>query len=128
MIAGPTQFHAAQYAVQYEVLRLEVLGARGNAARTSAAGQPRAVGLALLLCQGMPGWVRAIETVIRSSTLPTTDTTAFLPSEPCGSYESVSGWLSGVPRHDLTTLLASLVLSTRRLENSAAREVYRSCP
>ena len=63
MIADAIQFHAAQYTVQYELLRSEVLGAKCDAVRTGAAGRPRAVGLALLLREGMPGWLKAVETV-----------------------------------------------------------------
>lgn len=128
MIAEVTQFHTTQYTVQYELLRSEVLGAKCDAVRSSAAAWPRAVGLALLLREGMPGWLKAVETVIRTSTaLRTTDAADSLASEPLSRYESVPAWLSGVPRQDLTTLLASLVLSTRRLENSSSREGYRSC-
>lgn len=128
MIADAIQFHAAQYTVQYELLRSEVLGAKCDAVRTGAAGRPRAVGLALLLREGMPGWLKAVETVIRASlALRTTDAAESLASEPHSRYESEPVWLSGVPRHDLTTLLASLVLSTRRFGNSSSREGYRLC-
>ena len=128
MITEVTQFHTTQYTVQYELLRSEVLGAKYDAVQTGAAGRTRAVGLALLLCEGMPGWLKAVETVIRTSMAPrTTDAGESPASEPLCRYESVPAWLSGVPRHDLTTFLASLVLSTRHLENSSSREGYRSC-
>jgi hypothetical protein len=133
MIAEVTQLHTTQhatthYTVQYELLRSEVLGAQNGAGRTSAVGQPRAVGLALLLREGMPGWLKAVDTAIRTSlTLRGTNAAESLASEPLGRYESAPDWVSGMPRHDLTTLLASLVLSTRRLENSSSREGYRSC-
>ena len=128
MITEVTQFHTTQYTVQYELLRSDVLGAKCDAVRSSTAGRPRPVGLALLLREGMPGWLKAVETVIRTSmALRTTDTGESLASEPLSRCESVPAWLSGMPRHDLTTLLASLVLSTRRLENSSSREGYRSC-
>lgn len=129
MIAEATQFHTTQYTAQYELLRSEVLGAKGYAVQTGAAGRTRAVGLALLLCEGMPGWLKAVETVLRTSMAPPTRNTeeSSLASEPLSRYESVPAWLSGVPRHDLTAFLASLVLSTRHLENSSSREGYRPC-
>lgn len=128
MITEVTQFHTTQYTVQYELLRSEVLGVKCDAVRSSTAGRPRAVGLALLLREGMPGWLKAVGAVLGTSmALRTTDAEESLASEPLSRCESVPTWLSGVLRHDLTTLLASLVLSTRRLENSSSREGYRSC-
>jgi len=128
MISEVPQFHTTQYTVQYELLRSEALGTKCDAMRSSTVGRPRAVGLALLLREGMPGWLKAVESVIRTSmALRTPDAGEPLASEPLRKYESVPTWLSGVPRHDLTALLASLVLSTRPLENSSSREGYRSC-
>jgi hypothetical protein len=117
-----------QFTAQYELLRSQVIGAAGDAPRPALAAQPRGVGLALLLREGMPGWLNAIDAVIRASLAkPTVD--AGRPPAPEHSAEcgTVPPWPSGVQRQDVTTLLTSLVLSTRRVERSSPREGYRSC-
>jgi hypothetical protein len=110
-----------QYTAQYELLRSQVIGAQGG-----EASQPRGVGLALILREGMPGWLNAIAAVIRASQAERTKG-AGQPSVPerlaaCGV---TSPWLSGVPRHDVTTLLTSLVLSTHHVERASQKEGYR---
>jgi len=88
------------------------------------AAQPRGVGLALLLREGMPGWLNAIDAVIRASLAQRT-IGAGQPSTPERPVACITSlWLSGVQRHDVTTLLTSLVLSTR-LERSSQKEGYR---
>ena len=117
------------YTAQYERLRSQVIGARSEAPRPNALGQPGGVGLALLLREGMPGWLKAIEAVIGASvrrrTCEAADST--LPLHPAGSA-TAPAWLFGVPRHDLTALLTSLVLSTRPVPTASSKEGYRSCP
>lgn len=129
MIIEATPLDATQYTTQYELLRSQVIGANGAAARPDLAAQSRGVGLALLLREGMPGWLRAVDAVIRASvaqrrTIEAVQSPAPERSTGCSITPL---WLSGVQRHDITTVLASLVLSTRRVEPCSAREGYRSC-
>ncbi len=101
------------------------MGARqGDGPRPELAAQPRGVGLALVMSEGMPGWLKAIGAVIRASL--TEPTTAQPSARARPAARSVtSQWLSGVQRHDVTTLLTSLVLSTHRSERSSQKEGYR---
>jgi hypothetical protein len=88
--------------------------------------QPRGVGLALILREGMPGWLNAIDVVIRASLTERTVGTGQPSSPERPAASSVTKlWLSGVQRHDVTTLLTSLVLSTHRAERSSQKEGYR---
>ncbi len=129
MIAAAATPDAKQYTVQYELLRAQVLGAGSDAVRPHAVGQPRAVGLALMLREGMPGWLKALEAVMRASLAPRTHDAAHSPTtqSPDGECGSAPAWLLGVPRHDLTALVASLVLSTRRVECSSPTEECVPC-
>ena len=95
---------------QYELLRFQVIG---SAANVVLAGQPRAVGLALFLSEGMPGSLRTVETVLRTALAPrAADATDTAPHEGSPQTSAPPAWLSSV-RHEVATLLASLVLSTR---------------
>jgi hypothetical protein len=47
-----------QYSVQYELLRSQVIGTAGSVTQGSIAGQTRGIGFALLLGEGMPGWLK----------------------------------------------------------------------
>lgn len=128
MIIEASSLDVTQHTAQYELLRSQVIGARGDdAPRPDLAAQPRGVGLALLLREGMPGWLNAIDAVIRTS-LSQRPIGAGQPPAPERSAAGciTSLWLSGVRRHDVTTLLTSLVLSTHRVERSS-KEGYRSC-
>lgn len=117
-----------QYAVQYELLRSQVIDPTGNSGRgNKAADQPRGVGLAVLLSEGMPGWLKTVGTVIRTVLAPrVADCRA--PALQEGPLQSSAApvWLSSV-RHQVTTLLASLVLSTRPVAHQSSREEYRIC-
>lgn len=118
MIVEANSFDAALFTAQYELLRSQVSGSSGV-----RPGAPRGVGLALLLRDGLPGWLKAVAGLIRAFPTPDSADPAHLPSlKPAATDESLP-WLAGVVRQDLTTLLASLVLSTR-----SAREGYSSCP
>lgn len=122
MIVEAAKLDVTQYTVQYELLRFQVIGSAGNAV---LAGQPRGVGLALFLSDGMPGWLRTVETVLRTALTPrAADATDPAPHEGSPQTSATSGWLSSV-RHEVTRLLASLVLSTRPVANEALREGYR---
>ena len=67
MIIDATPLDATQFTAQYELLRSQVIGAAGDAPQRELGAQPRGVGLALLLREGMPGWLNAIDAVIRAS-------------------------------------------------------------
>ena len=122
MIVEATKLDVRQYTVQYELLRSQVIGSAGNAV---PAGQPRGVGLALFLSEGMPGWLRTVETVLRTALAPrTVDATDPAPHEDSPQTSATPMWLSSV-RHEVTALLASLVLSTRPVAHQALREEYR---
>lgn len=125
MIAAAAAPEARHYTLHYERLRAEVLDAGRDPVPPHAASPLRAVGLALLLREGMPGWLKALEAVMRASLAPRTDDAAHSPSP--GGDSSASPWLSGMPRHDLSALLSSLVLSTRRVEGASPREEHRPC-
>ncbi len=127
MITEASSPDVTQYTAQYELLRSQVIGARGDdVAQPKMAAQPRGVGLALILREGMPGRLNAIDAVIRASQAERTTVTG----EPSASERSAacsvtSPWLSGVRRHDVTTLLTSLVLSTHHVERASQKEGYR---
>ena len=121
MMVEATRLDVTQYTVQYELLRLQVIGSPGNVV---LAGQPRGVGLALFLSEGMPGWLRTVETVLRTALAPRVAATDLAPHERTPQTSATPVWLSSV-RHEVTRLLASLVLSTRPVANHALREGYR---
>jgi hypothetical protein len=122
MIVEATKLHITQYTVQYELLRFQVIGSPGDVV---LAGQPRGVGFDLFLNEGMPGWLRTVETVLRTALAPqAVDATDPVPHEPSPQTIATPVWLSSV-RHEITRLLASLVLSTRPVANQAVREGYR---
>lgn len=107
-----------QYAVQYEWLRSQVIGPVGNLTR--------GVGLALLLNEGMPGWLKTVETVLRATPAPrAADVQGPALHQDSTQASATPAWLSSA-RHKVTTLLASLVLSTRPTVPQFSREGYRS--
>lgn len=112
MIAQPAAPEARHYTAQYELLRAQVLG-DGCAAVPS-----RGAGLAILLHEGLPGWLAAIAAVMPPSLAPP----AGDPPAAAGDGRSAPGWLSGAQRAEVTILLASLVLSTRRIACSSPTE------
>jgi hypothetical protein len=123
VIAPSAAPDAGHYTVHYELLRAEVLGVGRDAMQPDAVGRPRLVGLAIMLREGMPGWLDALKAVIRPSLAPSPSDAAQWPARQSpGSDASVPAWLFGVPRHDLAALLASLVLSTRRVDYSSPTE------
>ena len=116
MIVEAAKLDTMQYTMQYELLRSQVIGTVGDGAHGNTAGRPRGVGLALLLSEGMPRWLKTVEEVLRASPAPRA--VCFLdlsPHEGSSHYNAAPVWLSGVQCHEVTTLLASLVLSTRPL-------------
>ena len=128
MIVEAAKLDVTQHTMQYELLRSQVIGPPGTAARGEmAVDHPRGVGLALLLSEGMPGWLKLVETVLRAALAPRAadpGDPALQESSPPSSAAPV--WLTSVPRHEATTLLASLVLSTRLPARNLPGEGYRS--
>jgi hypothetical protein len=119
---------ATQFAAQYELLRSHVIAAAGDAAQKELGVHPRGVGLGLLLREGMPGWLNAVDAAIRASAVQrTADISLRPPAGGPAEFSVASPWLSGVRRKDIAALLTSLVLSTRRVERSSPREGYRLC-
>lgn len=118
MIDADTMLDATPYTVQYELLRSQVIG---------TGGQARGIGLALLLNEGMPGWLKSVEGVLRASLAPRgVDSANTAPDDVSTESVAVPTWLSIVQRHEVTTLLASLVLSIHPLACQSSREEYRS--
>lgn len=128
MIVEAVKLDVTQYTVQYELLRSQVIGLAGNAAPgDTAADQRRGVGLALFLSKGMPEWIETVETVLRA-TLTSRAVDAPDPAPHEGSLPSSARavCLAASVRHEVTTLLANLVLSTRSAVHQSSREGYRS--
>jgi hypothetical protein len=59
MIVEGARLDPSQYTVQYELLRSQVIGTVGDVARGDTADQTRGIGLALLLSEGLPGWLKS---------------------------------------------------------------------
>jgi hypothetical protein len=127
VIIEPTPLDASAYTTQYELLRSQVIGARDAVARLDVTALPRGVGLALLLREGMPGWLKGVENVIRASQPPSTAHAAAAASAAATQSTPAAAWLRGVPQQDLTALLASLVLSTRCVAPAVQEEVWLPC-
>jgi hypothetical protein len=112
MIVEAAKLDVTQYTVHYELLRSQVIGPSAHTAQgDTPTDQRRGVGLALLLSEGMPGWLKTVETVLRAALAPREDEPASHQRSPQSSAAHV--WLPSVQLHEVTTLLASLVLSTR---------------
>ena len=67
MIGEASPVDTSRLTAQYELLRSQVVGAQQEVPRQDTVDRPRAVGLALMLREGMPGWLRAIAAVVRES-------------------------------------------------------------
>ena len=94
MIAEVTKLDVAEYTVQYELLRFQVIGSAGNAV---LAGQPRGIGLALFLSEGMPGWLKTVGAVIRTALAPrVADSQDVAPQEGSPQSSAAPAWLSSV--------------------------------
>lgn len=114
--------------MQYEQLRSQVTSTARDVARGDIADQPRGVGLALLLSEGMPSWLKAVEAALHSaSAIPRAVAGQDGSSqEDFKEYSSVPVWLAGVQRHEVTALWASLILSTRPVTHQFTKEEHRS--
>lgn len=122
------------FATQYELLRSQVMVAASGADAGRAAIQPRGTGLALLLREGLPAWMQAVRQVLNASVAlpPSTNVLTSIGSHPVavGTPDIPMSSASVLPpaqRRDVTTLLASLVLSTCRWVGSATKQECRPC-
>src|SRR5690348_879055 len=70
IIVEAAKLDATQYTVQYELLRSQIISTTGNVAQGNTAGQLRGIGLALMLSEGMAGWLKTVEAVLRASLAP----------------------------------------------------------
>ena len=115
MIAELAKPDATQYSAEYELLRAQVVGP-AEKATPRPTGQQRGIGLALLLSEGLPGWLKTVKGVLR---VPPAQRAVESPGpaahENLPRHSASPVWLSTVQRHEVTALLASLVLSTRPL-------------
>src|SRR5262249_12087032 len=94
MIVARARLDPSQYTVQYELLRSQVIGTVGDMARGDTAGQTRGIGLALLLSEGLPGWLKTVEAVLRSSLAPrAVDSPDASPHESSTGYSAAPVWL-----------------------------------
>lgn len=123
-----------RYATQYELLRSQVTGAASGTDAGRAAPQLRGAGLALLLREGLPAWLRAVRQVLNASVAlpPAINVLPSIGSPPVavGAPDSTEPSASVLPtaqRPDVTAILANLVLSTRRWVGSTPKQEYISC-
>jgi hypothetical protein len=127
-VAPVDTLDVTRYAAQYELLRYQVMGAASGTDAGRAATQPRGAGLALLLREGLPAWMRAVRQVLNASVaLPPSIGS---PPVAVGAPDITAPSASVLPtaqRPDVTAILANLVLSTRRWVGSTQRQEYRPC-
>ncbi|MGH9622591.1 MAG: hypothetical protein ACRD45_23150 [Bryobacteraceae bacterium] len=115
MIVDAAKPDATQYSAQYELLRSQVIGTVWGVDQGNTSGVTRGIGLALLLSEGMPGWLKTVESVLRASLARTVDSPDPSPREIVPRRSAAPAWLPAMLRDEVATLLASLVLSTRPL-------------
>jgi hypothetical protein len=115
VIAEDGQFDVTGYTVQYELLRSQVIGPLGN----TTAEPPRGLGLALFLSEEMPGWLQNVAVVLgpRAADSATWD--------PSSQPSVVAERLPATQRQEITSILASLILSTLPAGHQSSREGYR---
>ncbi len=107
-----------QYTSQYELIRAQVIGAR-SASRCADRTQVctvRGVGLALLLREGLPGWLKAVASLLREASHCAESPAGIVDLRPqsCAlAAGSVAIAATPVHHHEIARLLANLVLSTR---------------
>jgi hypothetical protein len=113
MIAQMEALDVTRYAAQYELLRAQVTGTPRDMALGRAARQPGGIGLALLMHEGMPGWLKAVEAVLRASSASPAPQMSGGVLLAALERRATDAPIPHVQHHDITILLASLVLSTR---------------
>lgn len=132
-----------RYAQEYERLRSEVNGASPVRPFGSATAPVRGIGLALLLREGLPSWMRAVRQVLSEAAACAAGNAGAAPSPsprapPAIPLLAAGAAGSSVPisssallqtgrQHDLTTLLASLVLSARRATDAGSMKEPSPC-
>lgn len=120
---------ARQYATHYELLRAQAIATPRDQAAERDASPSRGIGLVLLLREGMPGWLKAVEAVLRASFALSVSETGAGGMRPAVARPAANATLPCTQYHDITIVLASLVLSTRHAASSSASEGgYRRCP
>jgi len=139
MTAAADVVDVARYAQEYERLRSQVNGASPEHPFGSAILPVRGIGLALLLREGLPSWIRAVRKVLSeaapsaagtpSPSPPAPPAIALLAAGVDGSGVSISSspLVEPARQRDLTTLLASLVLSARRATDAASMKESSPC-
>jgi hypothetical protein len=129
------------YAAQYEALRAQMtgrdaLGARRGESPLGPTASPPG-GLALVLHEGLPAWLRAVARVL--ATAPGAVSAASIAADrpaddtdatPCPGVglggSGAAGLLAATPRADVARLLAALVLSIRR--DPSRTTTHRAAP
>ncbi|HQR57674.1 MAG TPA: hypothetical protein PLW72_16960 [Burkholderiaceae bacterium] len=131
-----------RYAQEYERLRSQVSAASPERQPAAVPQSLRGIGLALLLRDGLPAWIRGVRQVLsqaasaagKDGAAPSHPPRAFaaipLPkADGHGSADSMSPspLLEPARQRDLITLLASLVLSARRAPHPASMKEPSPC-
>jgi hypothetical protein len=129
-----------QYAQEYERLRSQINGASRERPLGPAPPPVRGIGLALLLRDGLPAWIRAVRQVLSDAAARAGGNAAAAPSpraSPAIALPAAGGdggvSIASIPlieparQRDLTTLLASLVLSARRSTDPASIKEPSPC-
>jgi hypothetical protein len=127
-----------RYAREYERLRSLVNGVSPE--HEFATPPARAIGLALLLRDGVPAWIRTVRQVLSQAAASGTGNAGAAPShvprapppltagvEGSGVSISSSPIVEPARQRDITTLLASLVLSARRTPDPAPIKESSPC-
>jgi hypothetical protein len=129
----------ARYTQEYERLRSQVNGV--SAQQLFSTPLVRGIGLALLLRDGLPAWIRALRQVLSQAAASAGGNAGATPSQsraPAAIAAATSGDDSGVSisssplveparQRDVTTLLASLVLSARRTTDAPSMKEPTPC-
>lgn len=125
-IAKADAIEVTRYTVQYELLRAQVIGTANDMVQAGDTVTKRGIGLALLLREGMPGWLRAVDAVMLQATeSPDGHRQLPLKNSVPHTVAPVLPWSAEL--HNVITLLASLVLSTRHFAELSPTGRDRSC-
>ena len=132
-----------RYTQEYKRLRSQVSAVSPERQCAVATPPSRGIGLALLLREGLPAWMQAVRQVLGQAAASAAGCTGAAPSPaprappaiplptagadgsdapPCSSALLETG-----RQHDLTALLASLVLSARRTSDAAPMKEPSPC-
>jgi hypothetical protein len=128
-----------RYAQEYERMRCHVNGVSPE--QLFATPPVRSIGLALLLRDGLPAWIRSVRQVLSQAAASAAGNAGAAPSQsrgpagiaPAASVDGgdvlVSSTLLVEParQRDVTTVLASLVLSARRTNDAASMKEPIPC-